>query len=364
VTQVLTQDVAMAPPVPGGVAVIVPAGLDDPARPSGGNVYDRRLITGLREAGWRVTERSVAAGPPAPADLLHTDLDAALADLPDGMPVVLDGLVVCAAPRTLEAHARRLRLVVLVHLPLGVDPSQRPGEKAALACAAAVVGTSRWTWRWLLDVYELPPDAVHEAPPGVDASALTEPTADGRRLLCVAAVTPGKGHDTLVAALSQVRHSTWTCACVGSLVVDPAYVTSVRCAADSAALGERWRLVGPVVGSALDHAYATADLLVVPSALETYGMVVTEALARGLPVLATDRGGIREALGRADDEGVPGLLVPPGDPVALAAALDAWLADPGLRRGLRRRARQRRETLSGWSTTVARVSHVLEGVVR
>ena len=97
---------------------------------------------------------------------------------------------------------------------------------------------------------------------------------------------------------------------------------------------------------------------------ETYGMVVTEALARGLPVLASEVGGVAEALGHGDDGTRPGLLVPPGDPAALGAALRAWLGDAELRGRLRRAARERRASLRGWSATTSVVAGVLAGAAR
>ena len=100
---------------------------------------------------------------------------------------------------------------------------------------------------------------------------------------------------------------------------------------------DRVRLTGPRTGDALDAAYAAADLLVLPSRAETYGMVVTEALARGIPVLAADAGGVPETLGHDPDGHVPGILVPAGDVSALKAALLRWMDEPLLRSGLRRR---------------------------
>jgi glycosyltransferase involved in cell wall biosynthesis len=91
-------------------------------------------------------------------------------------------------------------------------------------------------------------------------------------------------------------------------------------------------------------------------------MVVTEALARGLPVLATDVGGVTEALGSGNDRTLPGLLVPPGDPAALGAALRTWLGDPELRGRLRRAARERRASLRPWAATASDVAGVLSGV--
>jgi glycosyltransferase involved in cell wall biosynthesis len=102
--------------------------------------------------------------------------------------------------------------------------------------------------------------------------------------------------------------------------------------------------------------------MVLASRAETYGMVVTEALARGLPVVATEVGGLTEALGYGADGMRPGLLVPPEDPAALAAALRAWLADAELRGRLRRAAEERRRSLCGWLSTASVLAGVLAEV--
>jgi glycosyltransferase involved in cell wall biosynthesis len=89
-------------------------------------------------------------------------------------------------------------------------------------------------------------------------------------------------------------------------------------------------------------------------------MVVTEALAHALPVIASAVGGVPEALGHGEDGSTPGVLVRPGDPHAVAGALRRWLEDPRRRRRLRRSARLRRLTLPTWSRTTARVATALE----
>jgi glycosyltransferase involved in cell wall biosynthesis len=88
-------------------------------------------------------------------------------------------------------------------------------------------------------------------------------------------------------------------------------------------------------------------------------MVVAEALARGIPVLASDVGGLPEALGRTPDGALPGMLVPADDPAALSVALRRWLGDPELRRRLRDAALARRRTLTGWPATTRAVAAVL-----
>jgi glycosyltransferase involved in cell wall biosynthesis len=274
-----------------------------------------------------------------------------LARIPDGAVVLLDGLIASPAPEVLVPEAGRLRQVVLVHMPF-----EDEREREVLEAAAAVITTSEWARRRLDELYGLP--EVHVAEPGVDTAALAPGSADGGALLCVAAVTRGKGHDVLLGGLATVPDLSWRCACVGSLDKAPAFADHVQRRALTFGLRDRVRFTGPRVGAALDSAYAAADLLVLASRGETYGMVVTEALARGVPVLATDVGGVPEALGHG------GLLVPPGDPEAFGAALRRWLEDADLRDALRQAARERRATLRGWEDTASDVDTALMAAAR
>ncbi|MDT4920253.1 MAG: hypothetical protein QOI15_1155 [Pseudonocardiales bacterium] len=339
---------------------VLPAGVDDPAQPSGGNTYDRRVAAGLAAAGWTVHEHAVRGGWPDPDPAALAELTGVLAAVPFGESVLVDGLIGCAAPEALVPEAARLRLVLLVHLPLGAVAGSpaRAGEAAVLSAAAAVVATSGWTCERLLEWYQLAPGRVHVAHPGVDPTDSAPGTAAGGELLCVAAVAHHKGHDILVDALAAVRELSWQCRFVGPLDRDPRFVDRLRAQVAANRLGDRIELAGPRTGADLDRAYAGADLLVLASLGETYGMVLAEALARGLPVLATDVGGVREALGRPA-AGLPGLLVPPGAPAALAAALRSWLTDAELRGRLRGAAAARRATLPTWSDTVERVGAAL-----
>ncbi|HEX2774723.1 MAG TPA: glycosyltransferase family 4 protein [Micromonosporaceae bacterium] len=338
----------------GVVHVVLPGDIDDPATPSGGNTYDRRICAGLAAAGWSVREHAVPGAWPRPGGTERAHLSRVLSAVPDDALVLLDGLVALAAPEVLVPQAGRLRLVVLVHMPLGDD-----AEAGALAAAAAVITTSEWSRRWLLDRYALPVDRVHVAAPGVDHAPLARGSYGGSKLLCVAAVTPQKGHDVLTEALAEVADLPWTCVCVGALTRDPGFVARVRHQIGDGGLDGRVRLLGPHTGDDLCAAYAAADLLVLASRGETYGMVVTEALARGIPVLATAAGGLPEALGNAPDGSRPGMLVPPDDPAALAGALRRWLTDADLRHRLRRSAEGRRSTLAGWADTATLISKVL-----
>ena len=302
-----------------------------------------------------VHEIAIAGSWPSPAGAARTALSRALADIPDKSDVLLDGLVACGVPELLEPHARRLRLIVLVHLPLGDDTALPPSEAARLRALErrcvhlvdTVIATSEQAAAHISELHDL--SGVEVAAPGVDPAPAATPDPAGRRLLCVASVTHRKGQDLLVTALEQhLADLDWRCTFAGPVRQPVPHADP------------RVHFAGPLAGADLDAAYADADLFVLPSRAETYGMVVTEALARALPVLSTQVAGVPEALGRAGDGSRPGLLIPPGDPVLLAGALRAWFTDPALRARWRAAARDRRRTLPTWTATAQRVAAIID----
>ncbi|MEE2037507.1 glycosyltransferase family 4 protein [Nocardiopsis sp. CT-R113] len=347
----------------------------DGGAPSGGGTYDRRLRDALAVLGRPVREAAVPGAWPDPDPESRAGLSRVLAGVPDGTAVLLDGLVACGVPEVLLPHASRLRLVVLVHLPLADEtglPEARAAaldgrERTVLRAASAVVATSRWAARRVADHHGI--GGVHVVEPGVEPAPLS-PAGDGSRLLCVASVTPRKGHDVLLSALAGLADLPWRCVCVGPGAAPglsapgsgpEAHAERLRGLVRAHGLAARVEFAGPLTGDALEAAYTGSDLLVLPSRAETYGMVVTEALARGIPVAATEVGGVPEALGLDADGRRPGMLVPPGDPVALAVALRRWLTDSALRDRLRRSARARREGLAGWEEAARGMAAVLDG---
>lgn len=316
------------------VRFVVPARVDDPARPSGGNVYDRRLRDALVAAGWQVREHRVA-GPAGLGPLLAT--------LPDGSTVLVDGLV-GATSGAMVAEAGRLRLVLLLHMAVA-DPE-------VLDAVDAVVTTGRWARDWAV-LHGADAGRAHVAEPGVDLGPVVPGSPAGGGLLCVGPVTRAKGHDVLVAALAAVRDLGWRCACVGALDLEPAFAEEVRSLVRSTGLDDRVTFTGPLPADRLDALRSGTDLVLSASRGEAYGMALTEGLARGIPALVTDVGGHPEAVGGG------GVLVPVDDPTALAAALRGWLTDAGLRARLRRAAAARRTSLPGWAETARVMAGVL-----
>jgi glycosyltransferase involved in cell wall biosynthesis len=335
--------------------MVLPEGVDDPRRPSGGNTYDRRICRELAATGWAVDVHVIPGAWPRAGGPAHAALATVFDRIADGDVVVVDGLVASAAADVLVPRAARLRFVVLLHMPLGGD-----SEAAVVSCAASVVVTSAWTEGLVHRTYGARNGRVRVAEPGVDAAQVAPGTATGGELLCVGAVIPGKGHDLLVDALERIAHLHWHCVCVGTLERDPGYGEQLRHRVDEAGLEGRIRFTGVRTDSELERLYGEADVLVLPSRAETYGMVLTEALARGLPVIASDVGGVPEAVGHVSGGARPGILVRADDADAVREALTAWLGDAGLRADLRRAALERRGALRPWTATAGDIALACE----
>jgi glycosyltransferase involved in cell wall biosynthesis len=336
------------------VHVVVPDAVDDPTRPSGGNVYDRRLCDLLPGTGWLVHEHAVPDAWPQLGAAGQRALAAVVSGIPDGALVLVDGLIADAGAPVLVPMARRVCLVVLVH--------SVPADAAAadaLAAARAVITTSSWLRDELVRRNALPAVAERVAEPGVEDGPVAAGTARGGQLLSVGSVAPHKGHDVLLGALAGLPQPAWHCRCVGSLDHDASYAAAMCRVAQGSGVADRLRFTGPRTGAQLEAAFGSADVLVHPARVEGYGMVVVEALAHGLPVITATVGGLPDALGATPDGERPGLLVPPGDPAALAGALSSWLTDRGLRDRLRRAARVRRDELPCWSVTAEQVASAL-----
>jgi glycosyltransferase involved in cell wall biosynthesis len=346
------------------VHVVAPEGFDNPGQPTGGNIYDRRICAGLAGAGWEVLVTTIGAAWPAPGQRARGDLARIMSAIPDGEIVLIDGLIASPTAAQVLPHAGRLRMTVLLHMPLVTaldtrhDASAQRSERRVLRGVAGVIVTSEWTRQQVLTRYRIPAGRVRVARPGADRVAAPARPVRGR-LICVGTLGRHKGQDLLVEALAELSHLDWQCVLAGSHDTDPDFVGQLQTRITRLGYARRIQLTGILTGTALSHAYTTADLLVAPSRSETYGMTVTEALAHGLPVLAAAVGGLPEALGSSADGSQPGQLVPADDPAALTAAITQWLGDEGHRQRLRSAVRKRRANLRGWDHTTQEIARAL-----
>lgn len=332
--------------------------------PTGGYTYDRRLALALREAGWTVWPQVLPGAWPWPdeTDLAHAAQ--CLAELPDGALVLADGLAFGCLAAVVRPHAARLRWVALVHHPLHLETGLAEADRAQLRMAETqalryvrqVVVTSQST---VADVIALgvPRARIAVVEPGTDPSALRRgppaPAGAPVQLLCVATITPRKGHEVLLQALAGLLHLPWVLHLVGSTERDPGLVERLQ--AMAAPLGGRVVWHGELPGTALHAHYAAADVFVLPSLYEGYGMVVAEAVAHGLPVVTTDGGALAQTLPPG-----AGLQARAGDVPALQEALARVLTDTPLRERLGAGARAAAAALPGWPQQAARFAAVLE----
>ena len=345
------------------LAFVVPGGLDGL---TGGTIYDRRIVNGLRDLGWQVDVVSLATSFPWPDAQALDDAEASLAALADNTLVVADGLAFGAMPAIALRHAQRLRWVALVHHPLaletGLSEKQRQqlhdSERQALTAAHLVIVTSQPTAQALAD-YGVPMSEVRVVEPGTTPAALAIGT-QGRdpgqpmSLLCVATLTPRKGHALLVEALAALKDRRWTLHCVGSTTRDAVTAAQVRASIAAHGLEQRVLLHGEFEADALEAFYARADAFVLPSLYEGYGMALTEALAHGLPIVSTTGGAIPHTVPAS-----AGLLVLPGDVAALRTALTRLLDEPACLAALAAGARAARLHLADWPASVERFAAAL-----
>lgn len=329
-------------------------------------MYDRRIVEGLRALGWHVDVCSLDGDFPRPSAEALARAKSALASIPDGLTVLVDGLAGGAMPSVMAAEAVRLRLVSLLHHPLadetGLSASDaaafETSERRALAAVRRVVVTSRATARRVSALFGVVASLVDVVEPGVDRGPLTAGSRSGMpELLCVATISPRKGYDTLIRALGKISDRHWHLTIVGSLHLHPPSVERLRTSLRAAGLERRVTLAGEADAPTISAYYQRSDLFVLATEYEGYGMVVAEALAHGLPVVSTPAGAIPELVGPD-----AGLIVPVGDADALAVAIRRMLDDGGLRRRMAEGAACVRDRLQSWEAASKTMADVLTRV--
>ncbi|MHA7878606.1 MAG: glycosyltransferase family 4 protein [Saccharospirillum sp.] len=329
--------------------------------PTGGYHYDRRLLEELRQLGMSVETRALSARFPFPD---HRDLAEAqqvLAALPDGAVVIIDGLAYGVLDRLAEVQSQRLRIIALCHHPLalesGLNARQQQRffatEQKALRAAAAVLVTSDHTRQTLIREFDLSAQGITVARPGTDPGPFAPCTGQPLQLLTVASLTRRKAHDVLINALARLSHLPWQARFVGSDAFDPTWCAELHQQVNHLQLQSRIDFVGAIDDLAPE--YQRADLFVLPSRYEGYGMVFAEALAAGLPVVAARAGAVPDVVPPS-----AGLLVPPGNPLALAAALHTLLTRDDLRRYFQAGARRTAASLPTWADTARQVARLIE----
>ncbi|MDX2288868.1 MAG: glycosyltransferase family 4 protein [Hyphomicrobiaceae bacterium] len=333
----------------------IPGDLDSP---TGGYGYDRQVLRLLPSFGVSIRHVALPGSFPSPsaADLETTRK--LLAASPASATLLIDGLAYGAFPADLAADLDR-RIIALVHHPLALETGLTPARSAALKASESaalgkvqrVVVTSAMTKSTLVSDFAVPADKITVAEPGTDPAVRASGTGMPMQLLAVGTVLPRKGYEGLIAALVPLRETDWRLSIAGALDRDPATVARLKALIELHGLEDRITLHGVVVPATLDRLYDSADLFVMPSLYEGYGMVLAEAMARGLPIICTTGGAAAQTVPDA-----AAVKVPPGDVDALSQGLAALLADRKLRARLADRSWEAGRQLPTWNETARRVA--------
>jgi glycosyltransferase involved in cell wall biosynthesis len=350
--------------VKGDFVFAIPGDLDTP---TGGYIYDKRMIAELRALGWRPEVLNLGDGFPTPNALTLAAAKAHLTEVPKGRAIVIDGLAFGVLPEAAEALCETHPLIGLVHHPLaletGVTPEQavalHESERAALACTRGVIVTSPATARTLAADYGVSAERITIVQPGTDRPKVVRRNSAGpAHLLAVGAVVPRKGYDVLTDALGLLLDLPWRLTIVGDCSRDPPTAARLRADIERHRLGPRVTIEDAIPAERLAALYAASDLFVLPSRYEGFGMAYAEAIAYGLPVIATTAGAIPDTV-----PSTAGVLVPPDDVAALAAVLRRLIEQPEEREKLAAGARAAAGRLPTWrgsaelfAQAIARVS--------
>ncbi len=327
---------------------------------SGGNRYDDELVEALRTLGLDLREHVVTGPWPIPE---HHDRERFAGLLAAGQDWLVDNIVGSAAPEGIEsavAEGRRVTLLMHYFPPDDATLSSSDRERLAVSEAVAVsasssvVVTSEWAAAEVASRHGRD-DAV-VAQPGVRPADVAPGSAHGGAppmLLWLARLTAQKDPLTFVDALASLRDLEWTAQLVGPDTVDMDLSQEVHDRIEAAGLVDRIDVLGSQTGDALEAIWASTDLLVHSSRSETYGMVVSEALSRGIPsVVATGTGAV-------EAQKVGGAF-PPGAAAALAGELRAWLGDPQRQERWRADAADLRTHLPTWEATAEIIASTLD----
>jgi len=345
------------------VAFAVPGDL---ATPTGGYAYDRRMIAELRELGWQVDVVLLGEGFPRPDPAIKAEARDRLAAVSEGCPIIVDGLAFGVLPEAASELRERNPLIALVHHPLALETGvseaeaemMHTSESEALAATRAVIVTSPSTSTILAETYDVPPELITVALPGTDRGAMASGSTDGIvRLFSVGAIVPRKGFDVLIQALAKLVDLPWRLSIAGDRSRDAKAVTQLDNDILQHRLADRVELLGALAAEQLDQLYTGADLFVLASRFEGYGMAYAEAIAHGLPVVGTTAGAIPDTVPPS-----AGVLVEPNDVAALARTLRMLIENPKERLWLAEGARAAAADLPTWRESARVFAAAIEAV--
>lgn len=332
---------------------------------TGGFLYDKAIVAGLRARGWTVNVLDVGTGFPCPGETVRMRAGETFLDERSTAPLVVDGLALGALPEVASRVSASRPLIGLVHHPLYLEAGHSEhvreqlfeSERSALSHTCHVITTSRETRDRVAADFQVPSSRITNVDPGIRRPKAPPAYRDTVHvnILSVGSLVPRKGHDRLIDALAGLRELSWSLRIIGSGEFDPDHARALRNLVASHDLDDRVAFAGKVSDAELEDHYRTSDLFALASDYEGYGIAYAEAILRGLPVIGTTGGAIKDTV----PDGT-GILVPPDDAAALRTALKDMLANPQYRGIFAATARRSGSHFQTWEAAVNRFASVLK----
>ena len=343
------------------IAFIIPGDIN---LPTGGYRYDKEIINAWENSGVEVELISLEGNYPFPSEKEKQSAIDSIKDFPKADIAIVDGLLGGASPNFLKALSQRMPVSALIHHPLclenGLDADTAKGletsERHGLEFVENIVTTSPATAKTVAKLFNFDATKIHTVLPGVTRAEISRGSQNSTvNLLCVGSLIERKGHRFLLEALSQLNHLDWRLDCYGSTDFDTKLFAELTKMLETSEHSDKIKFHGAVSDTTLEAAYLNADIFVLPSLYEGYGMVYAEAIVRGLPIIATRAGAIPQTVPETC-----GILVEPENIEMLKQAIEELISDKELREQYRKAAIREEPNFPTWQKSAHQFAAILK----
>jgi glycosyltransferase involved in cell wall biosynthesis len=331
---------------------------------TGGYLYNMRMIEGLEQKGYSVNIFGTDWPWNIKSDLEKISLFH-FEKLAVGSCIIIDSLVLARLRSVVEKFSTRLTFIGLIHLPVSYQYTYGEfgrishEELIALRQMKQLIVTGRFTYD-LLWKAGLNAARIRVVEPGTDQfPRKTHYKSVPSELLCIANYSAIKAHDILIRSLSRLASRDWTLHLYGDIGHDKEYSSGIYSLIEQLHLEKRVIMHGIAGRDEITAIFLLADLFVMPSLFESYGMALTESLAHGVPVLTTRTGNIPHTV----PPGM-GILVEPGNEEELTHAIRSLMDEPSKYASLCSTASQYHYLARSWDQAVMEFERIIGETVK
>lgn len=318
-------------------------------------IYDKRLIEGLKQRGHQVEVHRLNDDFPFPSDESIQHCSQTVKNIAKSETVIVDSLALGVIPSILKELSLTNPVIGLIHLPLSADPNYSAYQRTlitsqeieAFRLVKNFIVSSEFTRETLIN-FGIEEHKINLVIPGIDDFPQKKNYPDQpTKLLSIANMCRSKDHSLLVRALTALKDKDWVLHCYGNLDWDRDYLADFQSLIRKNNLQKKILIHSTISGQELSDAYLDADLFVHPSDFEIYGMALVEALAHGLPVIASTGGGILKTIPPK-----MGQFFKPSDVYGLQSILEELFENPEIYKRLYTHALTYKQTAQTWSKSI------------